>query len=170
MYIPDRIIDVLNNNAGKDGISLPEQVGDDGEPEGSSQKPQEELVTPSVPESPALRRGEIEAEKEGDTKKVDLITPVPQVGDKTINVVDYGQGKRERNVPPNRYSGVISNEGVVLTQLTMKKGLAKHGKLAEQAVCKEFVQLFKEKKALKSVRREDIDMKTVKEKIRSSMF
>ena len=52
----------------------------------------------------------------------------------------------------------------------MKKGLAKHGKLAEQAVCKEFVQLFKEKKALKPVCCEDIDMKTVKEKIRSSMF
>ena len=58
----------------------------------------------------------------------------------------------------------------MLTQLTVKKGLAKYGNLAEQAVCKEFVQLFKEKKALKPVRCEDIDMKTVKEKIRSSMF
>ena len=89
----DRIIDVLNNNAGKDGISLPEQVGGDDKPEDSSQEPQEELITPSVPESPASKRGEIVAEKEGDTKKVDLIPPVPQVGDKTINVVDYGRGK-----------------------------------------------------------------------------
>ena len=29
LYMPDRIIGVLNKDAGKDGISLPEQVGGD---------------------------------------------------------------------------------------------------------------------------------------------
>ena len=50
-------------------------------------------------------------------------------------------------------------EQLPLTQLTVTKGLKKHGQLAEDAVAAEFIQLFKTKKALVHVIKEYIEGK-----------
>ena len=175
---PGRIIDVMNQVAGRDGIQSPDQIDDDPELENeevvfdsAEDKVADELVLPSVPEETALRRGEELAEKEGNPPEEEEENAVPKIGDDRVDTINYGRGKRSaRGVPPDRYAGVILNEGVALTQLSVKKGIDKHGKLAEESICKEFIQLFREKKALKPVKRKDVDMKAVKERIRCSMF
>jgi hypothetical protein len=52
----------------------------------------------------------------------------------------------------------------------VKKGLEVHGKAAEEAIVKEFEQLFKKKRVLEPVRRSDLSGKQRRKVIRSSMF
>lgn len=124
--------------------------------------PEEAIVTSSVPDDPALRGGESEANKEpggefvGGPKK----TPSPEMSKLS--------GKYDGvNTRLNR---LVTSKGVTMTQLTVKKGIQKHGKMAVDLIVKEFIQLFDIKKALKPIRPRDVKAMKVKERVRSSMF
>jgi hypothetical protein len=57
-----------------------------------------------------------------------------------------------------------------LTQLTVRKGLEKHGANAKEAIRLEFEQLFKKKKVFKPMKRSSLSAIQRKKIIRSSMF
>jgi hypothetical protein len=57
-----------------------------------------------------------------------------------------------------------------MTQLSIPKALRKHGKLAEDSLVDEFVQLFKTKRALVPIMKRYVQRKHLLNKIRSSMF
>ena len=57
-----------------------------------------------------------------------------------------------------------------MTQLSVPKALRKHGRLAEDSLVDEFVQLFKTKRALVPVMKKYVQRKHLLNKIRSSMF
>jgi Reverse transcriptase (RNA-dependent DNA polymerase). len=63
-----------------------------------------------------------------------------------------------------------TNYQYTLIQMSVRKGLEKHGSEAKEAIRLEFEQLFKGKKVFKPVRRSELSKKKLRKVIRSSMF
>jgi hypothetical protein len=127
-----------------------------------------ETVTPSAePSVPTLTVEEaaVEEDHRRDGGEYDEDVP-PSAGDGIVPELPppprrSGRERTERREPGFEYS---------LTQMSVKKGLAKHGKAAKMAVAKEFKQLFREKKVLKPTMWSRLSRSDKQKVIRSSMF
>ena len=92
--------------------------------------------------------------------------------DEGIEVPYWRNGRKNKGVPPDRltYSTICEMNNFVLAQLTMAKGLAKHGVMAENSINDEFHQLFYTKKAIAPIKRKHIPAKYLVKSLCSSMF
>ena len=153
--MPYTVIKIMNEAAGVDGIGTANEVAlaQENAPDPTQVAPEEVMVEPNVPNERARRTGESEADREAgpDSAPEPLTFPVIRA--------DTGSGNTG-----------VTDEGVVMTQLTVKKGIEKHGKIAVDAIVKEFNQLFFTKKALRPISRDEARGMKAKERVRSSMF
>ena len=94
------------------------------------------------------------------------VPPISSISEEVIPsaAVPVRRGERARTVKRDM------NFEYSLTQLSVKQGLARHGKFAKRAIKKEFIQLFKKKAVLKPVLRANLSGKQRRKIIRSSMF
>jgi hypothetical protein len=125
-----------------------------------------ETVTPAVePTVPTLTVEEAAVEEDCQDGGVYDEDVPPSAGDGNAPELPpprrSGRERTERREPGVEYS---------LTQLSVKKGLAKHGEAAKLAVAKEFKQLFKEKRVPKPVMWSRLSRSERRKVIRSSMF
>ena len=141
----------MNGLAGVTGICKVEQMDAEWDHTtmtddvGFEQEPQEEIITPDIPHPDRVEATNSEADAEREftgvgtgigpeeepevADKVD--TPeVPQVGDETVDTVNYGRGMRHGLAPDSVNITTLTEEDVwVLTQLTVKKGWPSMNKL-----------------------------------------
>jgi hypothetical protein len=182
MRVTREVINAMNTLAGTTGVkpadAPPEPSSEDGT---APQVARLETIVPSVePEIPTVTKEEAEIEL------ADEVEAEPKQGN------DPDGGDYDEDVPPSS-SGVAleelqsaaapirrgerirtakreTNFEYSLTQLSVKQGLARHGKFAKRAIKKEFMQLFKKKAVLKPVLRSNLSGKQRRKIIRSSMF
>ena len=136
----------MNGLAGTRGISTIDQIElvEETPPMIAEDIVEEELVTPITPaeEDVEATEGELLADKESPDPPLPPPAPTeqeapplaPQVGDETIDTENYGRGKCTRFPDTMNLSTLLDEDNLILTQLTVKKGLAKHGKLAEESI------------------------------------
>jgi hypothetical protein len=138
----------------------------------------ETIVPLGDPETPTLTKEEAEIELADEAEPSEMDHPDGGVYDEDVPpssssvaveelqpaAVPIRRGERARTMKRD------SNFEYSLTQLSVKQGLARHGKFAKRAIKKEFIQLFKKKAVLKPVLRANLSGKQRRKIIRSSMF
>ena len=175
------VINIKNVLAGVTGISKVQQM--DAEEEHAAMKDkvvlerelEEEIITSDIPHPNIIEPNSGEVEAEGEVVQSvtgeEEIPTVPQVGDTSVDTVNYGRGLRRGSAPDSKNLTNLTEEDVwVLTQFTAKKGLAKHGKLTMDSINKEFTMLLHEKEAIAPAKRKYIRRKCMKNRVRSSVF
>jgi hypothetical protein len=129
-----------------------------------------ETVTPSeIPSVPTVTNQEAEAEQ---LEAIDMALSGEDGGEYDEDVPPQPEPtvirrcERLKNRAPKRDDDFVYS----LSQMSVKKGLAKHGDHAKKAIGAEFEQLFKKKKVLKPVCRSSLTESQRRKIIRSSMF
>jgi hypothetical protein len=166
MRMTRNIVSRMNTLAGVDVVGVADEMVR--EPTTDDRRSSSaETVTPAVePSVPTLTVEEAAVERgQQDGGEYDEDVPPSGNGNVPEEVPPpprrSGRERTERREPGFEYS---------LTQMSVKKGLAKHGEAAKVAVAKEFKQLFKEKKVLKPTMWWKLSKSDRRKVIRSSMF
>ena len=95
----------------------------------------------------------------------------PKVGDEMVDTENYCRGKRTVKLPENlNLSTFLDEDNLILNHLTVNKGLAKHGKLAEESIQKQFIQMLNTKKAIAPVLKKHISKDLLCNHVKAAVF
>jgi hypothetical protein len=166
MFMPQRVITSMNEHA---GIKLVVKAEENVLKQEELQTRSTETVVPRAePDVPTLTAEEAmiestDAEAHGGEYDED-VKPEAMATEPDPEPPEIRRSDRAR--VPKRDGNYV----YALTQLTVRKGLKKHGANAKEAIRLEFEQLFKKKKVFKPVKRSSLSAIQRKKIIRSSMF
>jgi hypothetical protein len=170
MQMTSTVIDKMNQLAlGEDTVQKADEIAKGKKEPIPDTKVSVETVTPrEIPTVPTMTIQEVEAEQQ------EALEVVSQA-----DVGEYSESTHpEPSKPEIRRSERQKNKvrkhdnefEYSLNQMSVKKGLAKHGIQAKQAIGAEFEQLFKRKRVLQPIRRSSLTESQRRKIIRSSMF
>jgi Reverse transcriptase (RNA-dependent DNA polymerase). len=173
MFTPHSVIAVMNQHAGErvtvKADVLPKQ-------EDERAVVLETVVPRSEPDVPTMTVEEAEIENTAKEEKVEVADEAhggeydEDVKPQLMATEPEPEPAQIRRSERSRVEKRDSNFEYTLTQMSVRKGLEKHGAAAKEAIRTEFEQLFKKKRVFKPVRRSRLDNKKLRKVIRSSMF